>query len=96
MKLEAGTNVIALRAALILASVPVKVMTALPLLPVENVRPPVPDNVNAPLLAARVTCSTPPPASLSATEIALPLADENVSVLFSFMSWEPGMVLTGG
>ena len=63
------------RAALMAASVPVKVMLASPVpVPAEKARPAVPARVSVPLVAVSVTCSAPPAASGSETEIALPLA----------------------
>jgi hypothetical protein len=68
-----GVNTRPSSAALIDASVPVKVMlaSAVPS-PVANVSPAVPASVTTPFEPARLTCTGAPPASTSVIEIWLP------------------------
>src|SRR5260370_1430592 len=75
-----------------LARVPVKVMLAsfVPV-PTLNVRPVVCARVSVPLLTDRVTCSGLPPESLSLTLTALPLAEENASVVFALVLCAEGI-----
>src|SRR5882724_6423846 len=93
LKLPAGWNTRPLRAVLMLARVPVTVTVPVPL-PL-TVRPAVPDSVSTPLVAANVTWTFEPPASISAMEMALPPALLKVSVPSSFMAWATGTVFTG-
>src|SRR5882724_5567837 len=93
LKLPAGWNTRPLRAVLMLARVPVTVTVPVPL-PL-TVRPAVPASVSTPLVAASVTWTFEPPASISALEMALPLSLQNVSVPSSFMAWATGTVFTG-
>src|SRR5258708_39662342 len=79
-----------------LARVAVKVMLALFVpVPMLNVRPVTPLSVNVPLLTLRVTCSGLPAESLSLTLIALPLAEENTSVVFALVLCAAGTMFTG-
>ena len=51
--------------------------------------------LSVPLFSCSVTCSGLPPESLSLTVMALPLAEENTSAVFSLVLCGPGTVLTG-
>ena len=79
------------------ASVPVNVIEALLVpVPVLNESPLVPERVSVPLLTLKLTCSALPSESTSLTEIALLVAVEKTSEVFSLTVCDPGTVFTGG
>ena len=91
-----GLNDRPLRAVLIAAMVPLKVIvgSAVPS-PVVKARPVVPPSVTFPLVPARVTRTEAPPASTSDTEMAFELPVEKTVAVFMFVDWAPGTALTG-
>ena len=96
LKSAVGANTSPFSAVLIALAVPVKVIVALPLAPPVIVRPTVPASVSVPLVTVSVTCNGLPPASASATLMALPFAVLNASVASSFTVCAAGTPFTGG
>ena len=90
-----GAKLMPFSAALMLAMLPVKVIAALPLLPLAKNKPVVPARVSVPLLAVNVTSTVPGPASTSLIEIRLPFADEKTSATFLPVLCVAGTALTG-
>src|ERR1700722_7761127 len=84
------------RAALILASVPVIVIEAVPLAPARTVMPLVPPNVSLPSRTAKVTESDVPEAAASVTEIGSLPELENVQEAFSSTFSDVGALTDGG
>ena len=96
LKPAVGVKVMPLRAVLMLAMVPVKVIVASAVpSPTVKARPAVPESVNVPLVTVSVTWTAFVPASTSATEIWLPLPLEKTNGVFWLVLCGPGTVFTG-